>query len=426
MTEQIGKEPVIQPRVTVWLDFIPEGSGSGADLRFYSNLRAFLDLGFDLQLVVVPHNALRPVSGGRMGQVTARQVRLQRDPPGVVEKLAYRAGITSQFGFRYAFPGHRQLVAELRTAIRADPGMLHFIEGEHLASALPFVRSPRLIWSHHDSLPGVARAAADIAGEIGGRAWSRPERRAIRFAVRAERRMVKAAPLVLTISDADRERIARTSSTPVATLPMSVPDEDPYRLTEGFPSAPKPLRLLHLGRTAHLPSYRSLEFLLAQVLPALPPQVLGSLELLVAGDHAGRDARSERIRHLAARYPSQVRLLGFVDDLRRLTCSAHLQVVAVAEATGLRTRIIESFACGLPVLSTTGGAAGIIGLEAGRNIILADTVNQFSDALTGVATGKVELAALAREARDLYLGQYSREMVAKALEGILRQNRLYG
>lgn len=415
---------MVKRRVCVWLDFVPEGSGSGADLRFYSNLQAFLDLGFLVELVVVSAAVPRRHPRGPMAKLPVRYVRLSADDSGIASRLAYRAGLPVRAGFEYAFPGHAQIVAELQRGIAQDPELLHFIEGEHLTSALPFVKSSRLIWSYHDSPSQVALASARIAAGIERRGLHRAEKRAVRFAARAETRMLRSAPLVLTISDTDRARIAGEHLAPVATLPMSVPDEDPYRLNAGFPVAPDPLRLLHLGRTAHLPSYRSLEMLLEQVLPALPQEVLERIELFVAGSHEGEDSRSRRIRELAARYQRQVRLLGFVDDLKDLVRKVHVQVVATPETTGLRTRIIESFACGLPVLSTRRGAAGILGMKHGGNIVLAETPAEFAEAIVRLASGQEKLRSLAEGGCALYQARYSRRVVAQRLEEILREHKL--
>jgi polysaccharide biosynthesis protein PslH len=195
---------------------------------------------------------------------------------------------------------------------------------------------------------------------------------------------------------------------------MSVPIVS-GRLCKGPHDQPE-LRMLHLGRTAHLPTYRSLEFLLGHVFPLLPAEVLSRVRLDVAGSAGGTDVRSAHIRQLAAGYPRQVRLLGFVEDLDQLYATSDLQVVASTEATGLRTRIVESFAKGVPVLSTTTAATGILGLQPGTNILIADTAPGFAQVLAKLVSDRSSLARVSEHAYELYSAQYARSVVAACLQ----------
>jgi glycosyltransferase involved in cell wall biosynthesis len=199
---------------------------------------------------------------------------------------------------------------------------------------------------------------------------------------------------------------------------MSIPDDD-FIAVDRPPHADGFLRILHLGRTAHLPSYRSLEFLLDQVFPQLPPSILDRLRLLVAGVSDDRDPRSTRIRQLASKYATQVEFLGFVPDLRPLFAEADIQVVASTQASGLRTRVVESWARGLPVLCTTAAADGLVGIEPGVNLLLADTPNQFSQALTTILEFPHQVRNVALAGRTAYDRFYARDVVASSLAGYL-------
>ena len=44
-------------RVFLYMDEAPRQTGSGAQLRFYSNLRAYVDLGFEAEVVCVGRTA---------------------------------------------------------------------------------------------------------------------------------------------------------------------------------------------------------------------------------------------------------------------------------------------------------------------------------------------------------------------------------
>jgi glycosyltransferase involved in cell wall biosynthesis len=197
---------------------------------------------------------------------------------------------------------------------------------------------------------------------------------------------------------------------------MSVPvEEAPARIRNWADGGT--LRLLHIGKVASLPGFRSLQFLLRDVLPRLDRAVLERIQLHVVGEVAG-DARGAAILELARPFP-QVRFEGFQEDLRSWYASSDLQLVGCTEATGLRTRIVESFAYGLPVLSTSVGAAGVAGLRPDHNILLADDPGEFAAIIGRLLATPDRLATLADAGRSTYAQTYSRSVVASTLRELL-------
>ena len=135
---------------------------------------------------------------------------------------------------------------------------------------------------------------------------------------------------------------------------MSIGDEEPVDRNAWLAGCR--LNILHLGGLSHFPTYRSLEFLLEKVFPALHPDTLRP-DTLKCSRSLTDEPHVKRIAALGARYP-QVHFAGFVrrcsEDLCRGRCSRH----RVDRGYRLATRIIESFAFGAPVISTTVGARG--------------------------------------------------------------------
>src|SRR6185295_12333289 len=103
--------------------------------------------------------------------------------------------------------------------------------------------------------------------------------------------------------------------------------------------------------------------------------------------------RSRAIQKLCAPYP-QVRLEGFQPEIRPFYGAADLQVVGSTEATGLRTRIVESFAYAVPVLSTPVGAEGVEGLADNVNILLAESPDLFAQRIRELLAAPARLQAL--------------------------------
>jgi glycosyltransferase involved in cell wall biosynthesis len=383
----------------------------------YSNARAYQDAGFDAEIIeIAEQSSAYPLPDDL--QMPVRFFAVPRDEARLAGRAAYRLGWMTTSAFAYAFPLVRTVLAAVRQLEAESPGALHHFEGEPVASAMPFTGLRAAIWSQHDIPSAIRAATTRIACDLEKREPIPSELREYRFVARAERSMARCAGLILAISDADRRTVSSWGVRQVATLPMSIPyDEAPIR--SGPWARDGRLTLLHLGRTAHLPSYRSLEFLLGGVFPALPLEVRARLRLLVAGSSDDDEPRSRHIRELAARFPDETRFLGFVPDLESLYREADMQVVASTDATGLRTRIVESFARGLPVLSTSTAADGVLGLEPGKNILLADDTAALVRVLSDLVGAPTRLSEVARAARLTYERLYAAPVVTERLAELL-------
>src|SRR5581483_3269969 len=89
---------------------------------------------------------------------------------------------------------------------------------------------------------------------------------------------------------------------------------------------------------------------------------------------------------------------GYVPDLAPLFAAAGVLVVPLWVGGGVRVKILEAFARGLPVVSTTIGAEGIAAVP-GRDLLVADDPASFADAVVHVLTDRALAARLATSAR---------------------------
>ncbi len=404
----------------IFLDTMPQRQASGASLRFYSNVQAYLDLGFNVEVIQIGTEDDGSQPSADLSLARFSRVFEPAPEPSLMGKLMFRAGIPHRSAVQYFVPRHNTVLREVKKRARQSPNAVFHLEGEMMASVLPWLaKVTRAIWSLHDLPSTVSAATTKIACEAGSRSPTVAERRELRFARRVERLMARHAPLVLTIADHDRERLRREwGCNAVEYLPLSIPDDGATRGNDWLRDGR--LQLLHLGSVSHLPSYRSLEFLFARVFPALPPQVLERIALDVVGRFDRENNRTKRILSLAQPYANVV-FHGFVDDVVPFYQKSDLQVVASTDASGLRTRTIESFAYGLPVLSTTVGARGIANLKGGEHLLLADSPEEFAGELHRLLENRESLATLSRNGRLFYCQNQSRKAVALALDGYLRQ-----
>ncbi|MEK6283779.1 MAG: glycosyltransferase [Acidobacteriota bacterium] len=409
-----------EKRVFIFLDTMPQRQGSGASLRHYSNVRAYLDLGFAVEVIQIGTAPENSEPSRDLTPVVWQRVIESAPSPSLFGRLMFRHGSPRRTAVQYYFEKHELTRREVDRRRRHFPKAIYHLEGEAMASIVPWLpRSTRSIWSLHDLPSTVTAATMEIAREVQGRTQTVPERRELHFAKRLERFMADRAPLILCIAKHDADRLRdEWGCNHAEYFPMSIPDDGADRPAGSWLPDGR-LRLMHLGRVSHLPSYRSLEYLLARVFPILPPQVLDRISMDVVG-RVDEDERTKRILALAACYPN-VSFRGFVDDVMPYYENSDLQIVASTDAAGLRTRTIESFAYGLPVLSTAIGARGIAGLSLGEHLLIAEAAPQFVQQLAHLLEAPETLTRLSLNGRDFYRKHQSRKTVASALDGYLRK-----
>jgi hypothetical protein len=300
------------------------------------------------------------------------------------------------------------------------PGTLHHFEYLAPVTAILGMSRVRTIWSMNDIESRYFAEMYDLRSSIGGPALRPSDRAYLRDVSRAEKAVARQSDLVLCIASHERDLVRLEWGCAQAEyLPMSLQDEEMPPRTRGWVEAGI-VRLLHVGSPAGLASFTSLRFIIEEVLPRIDARLRERLELHVVGAFADHP-RANRIRELARPYP-QIRLHGFRPDVRRLYGEMDVQLVGSTQATGIRTRIIESFAYGVPVLSTRMGATGLDGAREGENIVLSDDPADFARNIEAFVAEPSRLSALANEGRNTYTCRYSRRVVAETLRELLHRH----
>ena len=142
------------------------------------------------------------------------------------------------------------------------------------------------------------------------------------------------------------------------------------------------INLLHLGSTNSILTYSSLKYILKVLFRKLPSKILNNIQLTVVGNNPDAPY-SNIIKKYAIPY-KQVTFEGFKQNIEPLFKTHDLQIVATQYASGIRTKIIESLAHGLPVMSSEIGARGLYGLKNKENILLFKNERDFTEIFNGI------------------------------------------
>ncbi|MDR3466125.1 MAG: glycosyltransferase [Xanthobacteraceae bacterium] len=219
---------------------------------------------------------------------------------------------------------------------------------------------------------------------------------------------------VLTASRDDAQRLsalhagARFDVVPngYAEIPRQAGSAGPR--TEGHP-----VRLLFVANLGYVPNADAAELLALEILPTLRHRGVDA-RLDIVGGGTPDDLRAA----LARAGEGHVALHGWVDSVAACYAAADIAVVPLRAGGGTRIKILEAFAYGVPVVTSTLGAEGLDAVF-GTHLLCADTPEEFAGACQRLAADPALAASLAADASELHRLHYTPGRVHAKMAAII-------
>lgn len=161
-----------------------------------------------------------------------------------------------------------------------------------------------------------------------------------------------------------------------------------------------------IGSLDYRPNAEGLAWLAEEVMPRV--RTLAPSLAVVA---AGSNAPAELVKKLE---DAGIRMVGQVPDARSFMSASGVMVVPLLSGSGIRVKIAEAMALGVPVVSTSVGAEGLA-LENGREIVIADGADAFARSLVDVECNLDLRVRLADRSREFVLRELDREKLGRRL-----------
>jgi len=165
--------------------------------------------------------------------------------------------------------------------------------------------------------------------------------------------------------------------------------------------------MLFLGSFRHEPNRVALNWFLRDVFPIILNRRPGARLIVIGSDPPAL--------HTLPDHGVAFELHGFVEDIREPLSRYSVFVCPILSGSGLRVKLLEAFASGMPAVSTRVGAEGL-GTVDGELCALADTPEDFASRVVDLLEDPESAEAMAQRARA-YLGAH-RDMpdMARRLE----------
>jgi O-antigen biosynthesis protein len=153
----------------------------------------------------------------------------------------------------------------------------------------------------------------------------------------------------------------------------------------------EPETMLFLGGIRHPPNQEGLNWFTRKVLPAVLERKPKARLILVGAE----PPPAHSLPHL----PENIELRGFVEDVREPLARYAVFVCPILSGSGMRVKLLEAFAAGIPVVSTPLGAEGLAGADGEICSLAADPL-QFAHKIVELFEDPEKARGLACRARE--------------------------
>lgn len=401
-----------RPRLLFLAHLLPWPLDGGGQIKSFHTLR-ILSRRFDVTLLAFVRKkdeldaageaALRPLLGGPNA---LRTILIPRSPAinALTAVRALRARTSFLIG-RDAVPAMREAVE--RTLAETNFDTVH-VDHLQMAQFVPFdlPAQTHVVLDHHNIEHRIPQRLAETPGAnplmrwYWGQEWPKLRDWELNACRRCDR--------VLVVSDEDKDGLIALAPDLAGRLDVVPIGVDTDYFAPARPWRPGSRTLLSIGTMFWPPNVDSMLYFCADILPKIKARVPDTKVKIVGA------RPTEAVRALGAQDPHTIVVTGSVPDVRPYGEDCGAFIVPLRAGSGMRVKILNALAMGLPVVSTSVGAEGIE-VTNGENILLADGPGGFADAVVRVLTEPALAEKIARGGRNLMDARYAWDRIGERL-----------
>lgn len=393
-----------RPSVLVLDEEIPFPPDTGKRIRTLS-LLSHLARTFDVDLLTHGNGATPEARAALAERGIRTEVAESRIPgkEGAGFYLRLAANLASPLPYSAASHDRPAYRRRLRELVRERAYDLVHCEWTPYARFREGIELPYVVAAHNVESQ-VWRRLAATEPSAARRLYTREQARKMEV---LERRIFARAPFATAVSEEDAATLRGFGSAHVAVVANGV---DLVTYTPHPESDADPRALVFTGSLDWRPNQDAARWFAERVHPALRRE--GPYRLAVVGRRPPAG--------FGADFPPEIAVVADVDDVRPHLAKASVVVVPLRVGGGSRLKILEAFAMGRPVVSTTLGAEGLAA-DDGRHLLLADEPEAFARAVLALWKDPDRVRTMTREARNLVEARYGWDRIAQVQAALWRE-----
>jgi polysaccharide biosynthesis protein PslH len=291
----------------------------------------------------------------------------------------------------------------LEERVRSQSFDLVHADSLDLAAYLPALGHLPVVCVHHDVESALLRRRAALERSRGRAAYLAHQARLMDT---VERHWCERVALNVAVSESDAALIrSKAAAARVAVVPNGV-DMDEFR-----PDGTAGAGVAFVGGTNPFPNLDALDFFCGEILP--------HLRAAGAAGPVRWIGRASAAQQQAYRAAHDVELTGYTKDVRPMMGAAACHIVPLRVGGGTRLKILNSWAMGKPVVTTSIGCEGLAAQD-GVNLLIRDRPEDFAAAILRVLRDGDLRRRLGEAGRETAQRLYSWEVVGRHMTDLYR------
>lgn len=166
--------------------------------------------------------------------------------------------------------------------------------------------------------------------------------------------------------------------------------------------------IIFLGQLSYFPNTVAVERLLREIYPKIQT-MYPDCRLLLVGSNPTQFMLD------AASLDSSITITNWVADVKPYLGEASVMIVPLLQGGGTRFKILEAFAAGCPVVSTSKGCEGI-DVTSGEHLLIRDSVEDMVQGISQIWSDASLSQKLIQRGHDLFKESYSWEAVSQRVD----------
>lgn len=216
---------------------------------------------------------------------------------------------------------------------------------------------------------------------------------------------IKASDIVLTVTKDEKNYLHKLDSNLKIEVIPNIHEINNYEI--------KPFQsrndLMFIGHFLHQPNVDAVKYFVKEILPLIKTQI-PTIKFYIVGTNPTREVLNLR--------SDDVNVTGYVKDIAPYFENCRVFVAPLRFGAGMKGKIGQSMMYGLPVVTTTIGAEGM-GLDDGRNVLIADNPENFAEAVLSLYSNEKLWTEISVSSMKHIDQNYSRECISLKLAELL-------
>lgn len=327
--------------------------------------------------------------------------------PGRAQKVNYGLGLFANLFSAWPFTVQRyfryeavQCIKQIMQENHID--LVHF-DLMHLAPYLECIGDTPSVLVNHNVESLRLERLAQVQKSFAARAYLDLQQSKMR---RLELDLCRRFTQLITVSETDAEILQKICKIEnIAEIPNGV-DADFFHVAD---EKPEPDSLVWTGSMASPYNRDAVDYFLENIFPKIFVQ-RPQIKVTIVGD-----SPSPILQQYQKRYPQNVFITGYVDDVRPYMQRASIFIAPMRCGSGTKVKVINAMAMGKAIVSSSVGAEGIQ-VESGKDLIITDAPQEFADQILQLLKDPARRRQMGENARKIVERYYDWRVIYKKMD----------